>query len=219
MMRGGRRLRFPRLDWKHQFARCPVAPRCPASNGPQNPPASRHAVFCACYRAVVPRDGNASPLAWAIAPALPLGHRTGPPARDDRIHRGPRRFPAAGRVSRPDAPAHHHQHARSPVRAAGDQRSPFPERVRQGSFHRRTALDIGCGIGYFTRRFAGESGLCVVGLDRNVSWPIATFPFALPIAPLAGGFGLATRRTSAHRPAPRTPPALPRPPSRSRRVR
>jgi SAM-dependent methyltransferase len=31
-------------------------------------------------------------------------------------------------------------------------------------------LDVGCGTGYFTRRFAGESGLCVVGLDPNERW-------------------------------------------------
>ena len=31
-------------------------------------------------------------------------------------------------------------------------------------------LDVGCGTGYFTRRFAGESGLRVVGLDPNGSW-------------------------------------------------
>src|SRR5512135_2767054 len=33
-----------------------------------------------------------------------------------------------------------------------------------------TLLDVGCGTGYFTRRFAGESGLRAVGLDPNVSW-------------------------------------------------
>jgi SAM-dependent methyltransferase len=31
-------------------------------------------------------------------------------------------------------------------------------------------LDLGCGTGYFTRRFAGETGLCAVGLDPNASW-------------------------------------------------
>jgi SAM-dependent methyltransferase len=31
-------------------------------------------------------------------------------------------------------------------------------------------LDVGCGTGYFTRRFAGESGLRVVGLDPDSSW-------------------------------------------------
>jgi ubiquinone/menaquinone biosynthesis C-methylase UbiE len=31
-------------------------------------------------------------------------------------------------------------------------------------------LDVGCGTGYFTRRFAAKSGLHVVGLDPNASW-------------------------------------------------
>jgi len=31
-------------------------------------------------------------------------------------------------------------------------------------------LDVGCGTGYFTRRFAGEIGLRAVGLDPNASW-------------------------------------------------
>ena len=31
-------------------------------------------------------------------------------------------------------------------------------------------LDIGCGTGYFTRRFAGELGLETVGLDPNARW-------------------------------------------------
>jgi SAM-dependent methyltransferase len=31
-------------------------------------------------------------------------------------------------------------------------------------------LDVGCGTGYFTRRFAGEIGLRVVGLDPDASW-------------------------------------------------
>ena len=31
-------------------------------------------------------------------------------------------------------------------------------------------LDVGCGTGYFTRRFAGETGLRAVGLDPNASW-------------------------------------------------
>ena len=31
-------------------------------------------------------------------------------------------------------------------------------------------LDIGCGTGYFTRRFAGEAGLQLIGLDPNASW-------------------------------------------------
>ena len=31
-------------------------------------------------------------------------------------------------------------------------------------------LDVGCGTGYFTRRFAGESGLRIVGLDPNALW-------------------------------------------------
>jgi len=35
---------------------------------------------------------------------------------------------------------------------------------------RETLLDVGCGTGYFTRRFAGESGLHVVGLDPNARW-------------------------------------------------
>ena len=30
-------------------------------------------------------------------------------------------------------------------------------------------LDVGCGTGYFTRRFAGEAGLRVLGLDPNAS--------------------------------------------------
>jgi SAM-dependent methyltransferase len=33
-----------------------------------------------------------------------------------------------------------------------------------------TLLDIGCGTGYFTRRFAGESGVHAVGLDPNPLW-------------------------------------------------
>ena len=31
-------------------------------------------------------------------------------------------------------------------------------------------LDVGCGTGYFTRRFAGETRLRAVGLDPNASW-------------------------------------------------
>ena len=31
-------------------------------------------------------------------------------------------------------------------------------------------LDVGCGTGYFTRRFAAESELRVVGLDPNLTW-------------------------------------------------
>lgn len=31
-------------------------------------------------------------------------------------------------------------------------------------------LDVGCGTGYFTRRFAAEAGLHVVGLDPDVAW-------------------------------------------------
>lgn len=31
-------------------------------------------------------------------------------------------------------------------------------------------LDVGCGTGYFTRRFAVEAGLRVVGLDPAVAW-------------------------------------------------
>jgi SAM-dependent methyltransferase len=31
-------------------------------------------------------------------------------------------------------------------------------------------LDAGCGTGYFTRRFAGETGVRAVGLDPNASW-------------------------------------------------
>jgi SAM-dependent methyltransferase len=31
-------------------------------------------------------------------------------------------------------------------------------------------LDVGCGTGYFTRRFGGETGLRAVGLDPNASW-------------------------------------------------
>jgi SAM-dependent methyltransferase len=33
-----------------------------------------------------------------------------------------------------------------------------------------TLLDVGCGTGYFTQRFADESGLHVVGLDPNAPW-------------------------------------------------
>ena len=33
-----------------------------------------------------------------------------------------------------------------------------------------TLLEIGCGTGYFTRRFAGESGVRAVGLDPNPLW-------------------------------------------------
>ena len=35
---------------------------------------------------------------------------------------------------------------------------------------RRDLLDMGCGPAYFTRRFAGEAELRVVGLDPNASW-------------------------------------------------
>lgn len=31
-------------------------------------------------------------------------------------------------------------------------------------------LDVGCGTGYLTRRFASEAGLRAVGLDPNASW-------------------------------------------------
>jgi SAM-dependent methyltransferase len=31
-------------------------------------------------------------------------------------------------------------------------------------------LDVGCGTGYFTRRFASEAGLKTVGIDPNLSW-------------------------------------------------
>jgi SAM-dependent methyltransferase len=33
-----------------------------------------------------------------------------------------------------------------------------------------SVLDVGCGTGYFTRRFAGEAGLRVVGLDPDPAW-------------------------------------------------
>ncbi|MDE2003062.1 MAG: class I SAM-dependent methyltransferase [Betaproteobacteria bacterium] len=33
-----------------------------------------------------------------------------------------------------------------------------------------TLLDVGCGTGYFTRRFAGESGVHAVGVDPNPLW-------------------------------------------------
>lgn len=31
-------------------------------------------------------------------------------------------------------------------------------------------LDVGCGTGYFTRRFASESDVQAIGLDPNVTW-------------------------------------------------
>jgi len=31
-------------------------------------------------------------------------------------------------------------------------------------------LDVGCGTGYFTRRFADQCRLCVVGIDRDLRW-------------------------------------------------
>ena len=34
----------------------------------------------------------------------------------------------------------------------------------------QSLLDVGCGTGYFTRRFAGETGLRAVGLDPNAPW-------------------------------------------------
>jgi SAM-dependent methyltransferase len=34
----------------------------------------------------------------------------------------------------------------------------------------KSLLDVGCGTGYFTRRFAREAGLQVVGLDPNSRW-------------------------------------------------
>ena len=34
----------------------------------------------------------------------------------------------------------------------------------------QSLLDVGCGTGYFTRRFAGGTGLRAVGLDPNASW-------------------------------------------------
>ena len=34
----------------------------------------------------------------------------------------------------------------------------------------QSLLDVGCGTGYFTRRFAGLGNLSVVGLDPNRSW-------------------------------------------------
>lgn len=33
-----------------------------------------------------------------------------------------------------------------------------------------TLLDVGCGTGYFARRFARECGQSVVGLDPNLAW-------------------------------------------------
>jgi SAM-dependent methyltransferase len=31
-------------------------------------------------------------------------------------------------------------------------------------------LDVGCGTGYFTRRFASEAGLNTIGIDPNFAW-------------------------------------------------
>lgn len=33
-----------------------------------------------------------------------------------------------------------------------------------------TLLDVGCGTGYFTRRFAQDAGLCATGLDPDREW-------------------------------------------------
>ncbi len=39
-----------------------------------------------------------------------------------------------------------------------------------GARRGETLLDIGCGTGYFTRRFARDAGLAAVGIDINRKW-------------------------------------------------
>ena len=39
-----------------------------------------------------------------------------------------------------------------------------------GASQSETLLDIGCGTGYFTRRFANDAGLAAMGIDINREW-------------------------------------------------
>jgi len=39
-----------------------------------------------------------------------------------------------------------------------------------GARQRETLLDVGCGTGYFTRRFARDAGLAAMGIDINREW-------------------------------------------------
>lgn len=52
------------------------------------------------------------------------------------------------------------------------------ESLQQGKGE--TLLDVGCGTGYFTRRFAGENGGFAVGLDPNPVW--LQFAYARAVA-------------------------------------